>query len=65
MGGKELMNVVKQHQKVERLTLDLAGARIELWRALKEAHDSGETVSELARRLGVTRQRVYQLLEKR
>jgi hypothetical protein len=31
---------------------------------LQTAHQKGETISELARRLGVTRQRVYQLLRR-
>jgi len=47
---------------VSRLEADLAQAREQLRSDVAKAHDSGESVSEIARRLGVTRARIYQLL---
>jgi hypothetical protein len=55
----ELLAAAKE---VERLTDELERARADLRAAVKTAHDAGETVSEIARRMGVTRTRVYQLL---
>ncbi len=40
----------------------LAARREEVIEALKAAHEAGATISELARRLGVSRQRVYTML---
>ena len=51
-------------RRVERLTQDLEKARNELRLAVVAAHSSGETVSEIARRLGVTRARVYQMMQR-
>lgn len=51
-------------RRVERLTLELEQARDELRQAVVAAHDSGESIAEIARRLEVTRARVYQIIEK-
>jgi exonuclease VII small subunit len=42
---------------------DLAEARARLRQALADARNEGASISELARRLGVSRQRVYALLD--
>lgn len=57
--------MIRTARRVERLTQELATARNELQRDVTAAHRSGESVAEIARTLGVTRTRVYQLLEKR
>jgi transposase len=57
----ELLRVAR---KVERLTKELESARKDLRRSLAAAHASGESISELARRLGLTRARIYQLLDR-
>jgi DNA-directed RNA polymerase specialized sigma24 family protein len=62
MAEADLVKVVRLAQKVERLTRELDDAREELRVAVVAAHERGESVSELARRLGVTRTRIYQLL---
>ncbi len=59
-----MAKLVKSAQRVARLEAELAQAREQLRRDVAKAHASGETVSEIARRLGVTRARVYQLLGK-
>lgn len=56
------MQLEQKHRKVQRLTRELDEAREELRQAMTAARDSGETVSEIARRLGVTRARVYQVI---
>jgi DNA-directed RNA polymerase specialized sigma24 family protein len=62
MAREDLVRIVQKARKVERLTLELEQAREELRQAIVVAHEHGETISEIARRLGVSRQRVYQLL---
>ena len=62
MGEAELNKLKETAERVERLEHDLEEARGQLRRDVRRAHESGESVSELARRLGVTRTRVYQLL---
>ena len=57
-----MTKLLRTANRVDRLTRELEQAREELRANLKAAHDSGESVSELARRLGVTRSRIYQLL---
>ena len=57
-----MTRLLRTANRVDRLTRELEQARDELRRDLKAAHESGESVSELARRLGVTRARIYQLL---
>ena len=57
-----MTKVERAAAQVERLTQELDGAREKLRLAVVEAHRQGVSVSELSRRLGVTRTRVYQLL---
>lgn len=56
------MRVLRAAQEVERLTQELETARGELRRTLREAREAGESVSELARRLNLSRARIQQLL---
>jgi DNA-binding transcriptional regulator LsrR (DeoR family) len=62
MSKDDLVRLERANQRVEKLTGELDRARKDLRAALQTAYENGETISELARRLGVTRQRVYQLL---
>jgi DNA-directed RNA polymerase sigma subunit (sigma70/sigma32) len=62
MAEEDLVRVERAAQRVEKLSDELDRARDNLRVAVAAAHDKGETISELARRLGVSRQRVYQLL---
>ncbi len=58
----DLTEVLEAHEKVERLTRELEEARAKYREAIKKARREGETVSELARRLGLSRARVHQYL---
>jgi DNA-binding MarR family transcriptional regulator len=62
MGKAEMTKLVQTAKRVSRLEAELAQAREQLRSDVAKAHESGESVSEIARRLGVTRARVYQLL---
>lgn len=62
MAREDLVRVERAARRVEKLAADLERARDDLRKALIVAHGRGETISELARRLGVSRQRIYQLL---
>ncbi len=62
MGELELAKMLRTAQRIERLEQELVELRAQLRADVVKAHESGESVSELARRLGVTRTRVYQLL---
>jgi len=64
MGKVEMTRMLKTAKRVSRLEAELAQAREELRRDVARAHESGESVSEIARRLGVTRARIYQLLDR-
>ncbi len=59
-----MTRMLKTAKRVSRLEAELAQAREELRRDVARAHESGESVSEIARRLGVTRARIYQLLDR-
>jgi DNA-binding MarR family transcriptional regulator len=59
-----LTQMLRAAKRAERLTLELEQAREELREKVVVARDSGESVSEIARQLGVTRTRVYQLLDR-
>jgi DNA-directed RNA polymerase specialized sigma24 family protein len=63
MAKANLRMIKLKHAKVERLTRELEEAREELRLAVVAAREGGETVAEIARTLGVTRARVYQLLK--
>lgn len=63
MGRTEMTQLLRTARRVEQLESSLSEARAQLRRDLVAAHRSGETVSELARRLGLTRARIYQLLK--
>ena len=58
-----MADVMKTAKRVEELTADLALARAELKLAIKQARVEGESVSEMARRLNISRTRVQQLLK--
>jgi DNA-directed RNA polymerase sigma subunit (sigma70/sigma32) len=60
---EDVQRVLRAARRVEKLSGELERARADLRQAVTLAHERGETVSGLARKLGVTRQRVYQLLE--
>jgi transposase-like protein len=62
MGKAEMAKMVQTAKRVSRLEAELAQAREQLRSDVAKAHESGESVSEIARRLGVTRARIYQLL---
>jgi DNA invertase Pin-like site-specific DNA recombinase len=62
MASQDLQRVVRAAARVDRLTGDLDAAREELRQAVRQAHQRGESVSALARALGVTRTRIYQML---
>jgi DNA-directed RNA polymerase specialized sigma24 family protein len=57
-----MAKMLRAAEKVDRLTRELEDARAELRAAVRSARDAGESVSEMARRLGVSRTRVQQLL---
>ena len=48
--------------RVERLTRALEDARVDLRKAVREAHEAGESQQQLAARLHLSRTRVQQLL---
>lgn len=57
-----MAKVLQASERVDRLTVELGDARAELRAAIKEARGAGETVSEIARRLNVSRTRIHQLM---
>lgn len=57
-----MAKMLKTARRVSRLERELTQAREQLRRDVLVTHEAGESVSEIARRLGVTRSRVYQLL---
>lgn len=57
-----MARVLQAAETVDRLAVELAQARAELRVAVIEAREEGETVSEIARRLNVSRARIHQLL---
>jgi DNA-directed RNA polymerase specialized sigma24 family protein len=57
-----MTKMLRTAKKVTRLEEELAQAREQLRVEVAATHEAGESVSEIARRLGVTRTRVYQLL---
>ena len=59
-----MTKLLQQTRKVEGLTRELERARADLRKTVREAREAGETVSEIARRMGVSRARVHQLLKR-
>ncbi len=51
-------------KKVERLEAQLEEARRAYWEQILEAHRGGMTYSEIAADLGISRERVRQLVDK-
>lgn len=62
MSAQDLDKLRRGARKVERLERELEAARSDLRRLATNAYEGGETIAEIARTLGVTRQRIYQLL---
>jgi DNA-directed RNA polymerase specialized sigma24 family protein len=62
MSKGHLRKLEQSAAEVERLQRNLEAARERLRIAVADAHNDGESVTEIARRLGVTRTRIYQLL---
>ena len=59
-----LRRLEKAAQRARRAEDDLAERRAQLRQALVDAKKAGASISELARRLGVSRQRIYALLDR-
>jgi hypothetical protein len=57
-----MAEMLEAAKRVGRLTQELKEARADLRVAVRGARDSGDTVSEIARQMGVSRTRVHQLL---
>jgi transposase-like protein len=64
MGKAEMAKMLRTAQRIAKLEQELVELRRQLRDDVVKAHESGESVSELARRLGVTRSRIYQLLDR-
>lgn len=64
----QLERLLEQRQKadrtLERSQLELRRVRIRLQEALATAHEEGASLSELGELLGVSRQRIHQLLNR-
>jgi hypothetical protein len=52
-------------RKVERLEQQLDEARRDYWAAVDEAHKQGMSLGAIAAELGISRERVRQLIDKR
>jgi len=57
-----MAKLLRTMQRVEELEERLREARQERREDLRRAHDEGESISELSRRLGLSRTRITQLL---
>jgi DNA-directed RNA polymerase sigma subunit (sigma70/sigma32) len=62
MSAASLTRVARAATKVRRTEEALRRAREDLRQAIVAAHDGGETLAAIARTLGVTRQRVKQIV---
>ncbi len=60
--GDRLNELEKAGERARQAADELAARRLQVVEALKAAYEAGATVAELARRLGVSRQRVYTML---
>jgi hypothetical protein len=58
----ELARVRQVSEKLARLEREMRETRLQLHALVLAAHRSGETVSEIARQLDLSRQRIYQML---
>ena len=63
MAGRNLERVLRAQAKVEKRRETLQGALEERRQAIQQALDSGETLATIGEVLGVTRQRVKQLIQ--
>ncbi len=52
-------------RKVEKLEQQLDDARRDYWAAVDDAHKAGMSLGEIAAELGISRERVRQLIDKR
>ena len=57
-----MAKLLRTMQRVKELEERLREARQELREDLRRAHDEGESISELSRRIGLSRTRITQLL---
>jgi DNA-directed RNA polymerase sigma subunit (sigma70/sigma32) len=64
MAANPLTRVRRASAKVQRAEEGVRAARKELREAILAARENGESLAAIARELGVTRQRVSQLLER-
>jgi DNA-binding MarR family transcriptional regulator len=64
MAASSLSRVRRAAAKVQRAEQTVREARRELRAAIAAARNEGESMAAIARALGVTRQRVSQLLER-
>jgi DNA-directed RNA polymerase sigma subunit (sigma70/sigma32) len=60
---KPMADMIRVHAKLLRLLDEVEQTRKELRERVAAAHASGESIAEIGRQLGVTRSRVYQILE--
>jgi DNA-directed RNA polymerase sigma subunit (sigma70/sigma32) len=65
MALRNLERVLRAQAKVEKRRETLQAALEERRQAIQQALDSGETLATIGHILGVTRQRVKQLLERK
>ncbi len=52
-------------RKVEKLEQQLDDARRDYWAAVDDAHKTGMSLGDIAAELGISRERVRQLIDKR
>lgn len=64
MSAQDLDKLRRAARKVDRLERELDAARSELRRLALNAHRGGESIAEIARTLGVSRQRIYQMIDR-
>jgi hypothetical protein len=64
MAANPMTRVRRASAKVHRAEESVRAARKELREAILAARENGESLAAIARELGVTRQRVSQLLER-
>lgn len=62
MASKSLARVARAAAKADRAEQALRAARADLRAAIVAARDAGETLTAIARTVGVTRQRIKQII---